>query len=115
MNLQDLPAYAAFSLGLLTSISPCPLATNIAAVAFVSRRYRALKWVLADTLLYALGRAFAYAGLALLIRALSLKLARVANPLLTVAEYALGPLLILVGLVILDVIPLRLGSGKMQD
>ncbi len=115
MDIHSLPAYGAISLGLLTSISPCPLATNIAAVAFVSRRYQALKWVVSDTVLYALGRAAAYAAVALLIRALSLQLAKIANPLLTIAEYALGPILILVGLVILDVIPLNIGSWKLQE
>ena len=115
MNLQDLPAYAALSLGLLTSISPCPLATNIAAVAFVSRRYRSLAWVATDTSLYAIGRATSYAVLALLIRTLSLKVARVANPLMTLAEYILGPVLIFVGLVLLNIVPLTSSSGNLQE
>ena len=115
MNLQDLPAYAALSLGLITSISPCPLATNIAAVAFVGRRYKSMAWVAADTAMYALGRTVSYTVLAVIIKALSLRIARIANPLMTAAEYALGPVLILVGLIMLNVIPLTFGAGKAQE
>ncbi|MEW6367490.1 MAG: aromatic aminobenezylarsenical efflux permease ArsG family transporter [Acidobacteriota bacterium] len=115
MNIEDLPAYAALSLGLLTSISPCPLATNIAAVAFVSRRYKSMVWVATDTSLYAVGRAASYAVLALLIQLLSLRVARVASPLMTVAEYVLGPVLIFVGLVLLNIVRLATGASGLQE
>jgi cytochrome c biogenesis protein CcdA len=111
MNWSDWPPYAAVSLGLMTAISPCPLATNIAAVAFVSRRFTALSRVLADTVLYTVGRALAYTLLAILIQVLSLRVAKIANPLQTVAEWALGPILILVGLVLLGLFKGSFGSG----
>jgi cytochrome c biogenesis protein CcdA len=115
MQWNDWPPYAAVSLGLMTAISPCPLATNIAAVAFVSRRFEALSRVLADTVLYTAGRALAYTLLAVLIQTLSLRVARVANPLQTIAEWALGPVLILVGLVLLGVFKGSFGTGGAQE
>lgn len=115
MNWSDWPPYAAASLGLMTAISPCPLATNIAAVAFVSRRFTALTRVLADTVLYTIGRALAYTLLAILIKVLSLRVAKIANPLQTAAEWALGPVLILVGLVLLGVFKGAFGSGGHQE
>jgi cytochrome c biogenesis protein CcdA len=115
MNWGDWPPYAAVSLGLMTAISPCPLATNIAAVAFVSRRFTALSRVLADTLLYTVGRALSYTLLAILIQVLSVKVAKIANPLQTAAEWALGPVLILVGLVLLGIFKGAFGSGGHQE
>ena len=115
MNWGDWPPYAAVSLGLMTAISPCPLATNIAAVAFVSRRFTALSRVLADTILYTVGRALAYTLLAVLIQVLSVKAARIANPLQTIAEWALGPVLIFVGLVLLGVFKGTFGAGGHQE
>ena len=56
---------SALWLGVLTSISPCPLATNIAAVSFVGQRVGNPWKVLAAGGLYALGRALVYAGLCL--------------------------------------------------
>lgn len=103
---QQLPIVAAFSLGLITAISPCPLATNIAAVAYVSRRFERFSLVIADTVMYTLGRAVAYTLLAISIRSLSLEIASIANPLITAAEYVLGPALVIVGLLLLGIIPL---------
>ena len=74
------------------------------AVAYVSRRFERLALVLGDTITYTLGRVVAYTLLAVLIRALSLEIARVANPLISVGEIVIGPLLILVGLFILRLI-----------
>jgi len=115
MQWNDWPPFAAASLGLMTAISPCPLATNIAAVAFVSRRFETLSRVLADTVLYTVGRALAYALLAILIQVLSVRVARIANPLQTIAEWALGPVLILVGSVLLGLFKGSFGTGGAQE
>jgi len=58
---------SAFWFGLLTSISPCPLATNIAAISFISRRVDRPHAVLGTGILYALGRTLVYVGLAALL------------------------------------------------
>jgi len=91
-------------LGILTSISPCPLATNIAAVSFIARRVDSPKAAITTGVLYAVGRSVVYVALgALLVAsvlaapALSLWLQKYMNKLL-------GPLLILVGMILLDLI-----------
>jgi cytochrome c-type biogenesis protein len=101
---------SALWLGVLTSISPCPLATNIAAVSFVGQRVGNPWKVLAAGGLYALGRALVYAGLCL---ALVYGLARapvVSHYLQKYMNQAMGPLLILVGMVLLGLISLP-GTG----
>ena len=60
-------AGAALYLGLLTSISPCPLATNIAAISYVGRKVGDSRWVMAAGLLYTLGRCLLYLVLAVLL------------------------------------------------
>ena len=57
----------AFILGLMTAISPCPLATNISAIGFISRDLQNRKGVFISGLVYTLGRAFSYTALALLL------------------------------------------------
>jgi cytochrome c-type biogenesis protein len=106
-------------LGILTSISPCPLATNITAISYIGKRVDRPRLVLTAGLLYTLGRMAAYFVLALLIifslasvPALSTFLQRYMNILL-------GPLLILAGMVLLEMVPVVFaGSGlseKMQS
>ena len=58
---------AALYLGLLTSISPCPLATNIAAISYVGRKVGSTRLVLNAGLLYTLGRCLLYLALAALL------------------------------------------------
>ena len=58
---------SAFWFGILTSISPCPLATNIAAISFVGRKIGSAPAVLAAGVLYACGRTIAYASLGILL------------------------------------------------
>jgi cytochrome c biogenesis protein CcdA len=95
----------AFWLGILTSISPCPLATNIAAISYASKRVDRPMLVLASGLLYTLGRTLTYFLVALLVvhsvvstPGLSMFLQRNMNQII-------GPVLLLVGLLLLDVIP----------
>ena len=54
-------------LGLMTAISPCPLATNISAIGFISRNIENRRRVFVNGLVYTLGRAISYTGLALII------------------------------------------------
>ncbi|HPR65057.1 MAG TPA: aromatic aminobenezylarsenical efflux permease ArsG family transporter [Thermoanaerobaculia bacterium] len=112
---QQLPFVAALSLGLMTSISPCPLATNIAAVAFVSRRFERITLVLLDTVMYTLGRAMAYTLLAIAIRHLSLEIAAVANPLISISDWILGPILILVGILLMGWIKLPMAETDTKE
>ena len=62
----DLPILAAFVLGLMTAISPCPLATNITATAYLSKNIIEKKRVLFYGVFYTLGRMFSYTTLGLI-------------------------------------------------
>jgi cytochrome c biogenesis protein CcdA len=104
-------ALAAAWLGLMTSVSPCPLATNIAAVSFLARRLDTKHRAIAGVMAYATGRAVAYAAVGVLV-AWGIAAAQQTSRLLqTVLGPFIGPLLIIVGLVLLGWIPLRLNFG----
>ncbi len=69
METQIVPIISAFWLGILTSISPCPLASNIAAVSYMVKGVENTPSVLASGLMYTLGRIIAYIALGILISA----------------------------------------------
>lgn len=94
---------AALWLGILTSISPCPLASNIAAVSFIARKIAHPRQVLFSGLCYALGRMLAYAALGMLIVSSVLSVPAAANFLQKYMNMFLGPALIIAGLFLLDV------------
>ncbi len=104
---------SALWLGILTSISPCPLATNIAAVAYVGRQVGRTRAVLAAGALYILGRALTYTALGAAAVWGLMSMVRVSSFLQGAFHRALGPLLILVGLMLLGLVRLELGSGRM--
>lgn len=95
-------------LGVLTSISPCPLATNIAAIAFVSRDGGTPGRALAAGLLYTLGRSIAYVLLAAVAVFAMERLLGLSNFLQGTFYKLLGPLLIVVGMVLVGLIDLKL-------
>jgi cytochrome c-type biogenesis protein len=93
-------------LGLMTAISPCPLATNISAIGFISRDIDNRKRVLANGLIYTLGRAISYTGLALIIY-LGASQVNLSRLFLGWGEKLLAPLLIIIGLFMLDVLKIK--------
>jgi cytochrome c biogenesis protein CcdA len=103
--------FSAFSLGILTSISPCPLATNIAAVSFISRNLGSSRKIVWSGLLYAAGRMLAYVVIAVLAVASLLSLPEVSFFLESNMHKIIGPLLIIVGIILLDVIPLSFSGS----
>jgi len=92
---------SAFWLGILTAISPCPMTTNIAAISFIGRKAGQKEQVVSSGMLYSLGRVSAYALLGCLITAGLLSNAEIAQFLQKYMNQALGPILILLGLVLL--------------
>ena len=62
----QLPFLTALILGLMTSISPCPLATNITAIAFIGKDINNKRKVFINGLIYTVGRAVSYTGLGLI-------------------------------------------------
>lgn len=96
-------------LGLLTSISPCPLATNLAATAYLSRRVESRKRAIAGTLAYTCGRVAAYVSIAGLLAAGLASAPMVSQGLQRWMSPLLGPLLILTAMVLLGLITLPAG------
>lgn len=111
----NIPILSAFILGLMTAISPCPLATNITATAFISKNISSKRKVFLSGLLYSLGRGFSYTviGLILYFGASKFHIARFFNQN---GEKYLGPLLIIIGLIMLNIIKLNfLGKSNFQE
>lgn len=102
-------------LGVLTSISPCPLATNIAAVSYIGQRMARPGFVLLAGLLYALGRMIAYAALALVLAASLLTIPQISNALQTHMNKLLGPVLILTGMVLLNLLSLPISGSRLSE
>jgi len=111
-----LAAGAAFWLGLLTSVSPCPLATNLAALTFLSRELGQGKRLTLSGLAYVAGRTVAYAVLGALAVAGLLNLPTVSQFLQRHMNQLLGPLLLLAGMFLLDLLALpflaKFGSAE---
>ncbi len=102
-------------LGLLTAISPCPMATNIAAVSYIARRLDKPGAAMATGLLYAIGRSAAYILLAAAIVSSVLAAPAVSHWLQKYMNKLLGPLLIIVGMILLGLIRVPLGTGNLGE
>ena len=112
----NIPALSALFLGLLAAISPCPMATNIAAIAYVSRRVTDRRYAVMTGILYTLGRMLSYSIIGILIIVAGLEIPGVASFLQDFGEQILGPLLIVVGLIMLNIdrLSFGLGGGKLS-
>lgn len=97
-------------LGWVMAISPCPMATNIAAISFISRDAGSPWRVISNGIAYAVGRMVAYTGLAILICMAVLDQPEVSRFLQTSMNEFLGPLMILVGMVLLELISIPMPS-----
>lgn len=98
------PALTAFLLGVLTAISPCPLATNIAAIGFISKDIESRHKIFRNGLLYALGRVIAYTTLGIVLILILKKgesLFGIQKFIGKYGELILGPALLLIGLFML--------------
>ncbi len=108
-------AMSALWLGILTSISPCPLATNIAAISFIGRRVDKAKLVLLAGVFYTLGRMLTYLVLGVLIVTSILSIPHLSHFLEKYMNKLLGPFLILVGMVLLELIQLNIFGSSVSE
>jgi cytochrome c biogenesis protein CcdA len=110
IDSYNIPALTAFLLGILTSISPCPLATNITAIAYISKEIKTIKNTLLNGLFYTLGRGISYTLLATLIY-FGLSSFQIAGIFQGWGDKILGPVLIIIGLAMFGVIKINFGNG----
>ncbi|OFZ22572.1 MAG: cytochrome C biogenesis protein [Bdellovibrionales bacterium RIFOXYA1_FULL_36_14] len=101
---------SAFWVGILTAISPCPLATNIAAISFISKKIKNKKIVMATGILYTLGRMFTYVAIAYLVIGSILAIPSLSFFLQNQMVKIIGPLLIIIGAIMLELISIPLPS-----
>lgn len=112
---QEAPLLAAFALGLLTAIAPCPLATNVTATAFIAKNITDKRKVILSGVLYTLGRVFSYTLIGAIIYFGASKF-QVAKLFQGNGEKYIGFVLILIGLIMLDVIKLNfIKGGNLTD
>lgn len=115
MVAYALYAGAALYLGILTSISPCPLATNIAAISYVGRKVGDSRSVMAAGFLYTLGRCLLYLGLAALLAATALSIPVVSVFLQKYMHLVLAPVFLLLGMFLVGLITTNLGGASMSE
>jgi len=106
---------AALYLGLLTSISPCPLATNIAAISYVGRKVGDSRWVIAAGFLYTLGRCLLYLALAVLLAVTAMSIPAVSLFLQKYMHLVLAPIFLLLGMFLVGLITIGGGGARMSE
>ncbi|HCX99006.1 MAG TPA: cytochrome C biogenesis protein [Bacteroidales bacterium] len=113
---SQFPIFTAFLLGLMTAISPCPLATNITAIGYISKDIDNRSKIFVNGLLYTLGRVISYSILGIVLIAILKQGASIYKVQKLVSAYGemfIGPFLIVVGVLMLDVIKLNFSvSGR---
>lgn len=115
LSQTNLPILSAFLLGIMTAISPCPLATNITATAYISKNLGNKRKIFLSGLIYTLGRAISYTaiGVILFFGASKFDISSFFN---TYGERLLGPLLLIIGIFMLDIISFNFpGVSKLTD
>lgn len=104
LNNSSTPVLTAFLLGLLTAISPCPLATNIAAVGFIGRNIENRRLVFINGLLYTLGRVLSYTLLGVVLIMIlreGSSMFGIQKTIGTWGELLIGPMLLIIGMFML--------------
>jgi len=107
----NIPILSAFLFGILTSISPCPLATNITAVAYISKDVKTPRHTILSGLFYTLGRGISYTLLATLIY-FGFSSFKVSSLFQGWGDKVLGPVLILIGLIMFGVIKINIKNNN---
>jgi cytochrome c biogenesis protein CcdA len=108
----NIPIVSAFLLGLLATIGPCTIATNIAALAYISRRIADRKYAITTGALYTLGRMFTYSVIGIIIILAGLKTPGISTFVQNFGDKALGPFMIIVGIVLLFADRFSFGQGN---
>ena len=112
---SNFPIFSAFLIGLMTAISPCPLATNITATAYISKNLGNKRRIFFNGLIYTLGRAISYTAVGTILFFGASKF-NISSFFHTYGERLLGPLLIIIGIFMLDLISINFpGVGNLTE
>jgi len=111
------PLLSAFLIGVMAAISPCPLATNITALAYISRNITDRRYVVTSGVLYMLGRMTSYFIIGVIVIVAGAEIPSISVFLQDTGERFIGPLLILVGVLLLNIIrlPFLPGGGRISS
>lgn len=113
IDAYNIPLLTSFLVGILTSISPCPLATNITAIAYISREIKTPKHILLNGLFYTIGRGISYTALAILIY-FGFSAFKISKLFQGWGDKVLGFILISMGLIMLGVIKIHIRSKNQK-
>jgi len=104
---SSFPWLSAFVLGFMTAISPCPLATNITAIGYISKDITNKNKVFINGIIYTLGRSITYFLVALIIF-IGLDQTKISFFFQKYGEKFIGPLLLFIGIIMLDIIKIKI-------
>ena len=111
LDSSSVSAITAFILGILTAVSPCPLATNITAIGFISKDIENRHRIFINGLLYTFGRIVTYTVLGFILIPILREGASMFMVQKAVSKYGemlIAPVLIIIGIFMLDIIKLNL-------
>ncbi len=115
MSISSFPVLSAFVLGLMTAISPCPLATNITAIGYISKDVEHKQRVFYNGFVYTFGRALSYTLLAVIIF-IGADQFKISGFFQQYGEKFLGPLLLIIGLLMLGIFSINFpGFNKLTE
>jgi cytochrome c biogenesis protein CcdA len=115
MGAYPIYILAALYLGVLTSISPCPLATNIAAISYIGRKVENSRLVINAGVLYTVGRCLLYLALATLLTTTALSIPAVSLFLQKYMHLVLGPVFLLLGMFLVGLITVTAGGSVISE
>ena len=115
MENSLIPVFSAIWFGILTSISPCPLATNIIATTYIGKQIKDSYGALIAGFFYTIGRAFAYVVISFIIVFSLLSVPEISFFLQENMNKILGPLLIIAGLFVLKILSFSFGGFSFSE
>ena len=115
MDTVLIGSLSALWLGIMTSISPCPLVTNITAISYIGRRVGNTRSVLLSGMMYTFGRMLTYLMIAVVVISSILAIPEVSNALQKYMNKLLGPILVIVGMCLLELISISIPGIRTGD
>ena len=112
LGRSNIPLIAAFFIGLMTAISPCPLATNITAIAYASKKIGNKKHTVIVGILYTIGRMIVYIGIAAVIVWVGISSFSLSITLQKYGKVLLGPLMLIFGILMLGIFNFSFGKSS---